>query len=231
MEQDDENLHREVSRLKYRMRTYSPLHLNSGNLDQHEIKMKERDEVLENLSIATEMFVAKFSSQLGQEKVKEVESQFSTLEEEFLAYRENFTCKVTELKNVSHPVPCLLDSFQIQQNAAKNKVKDKLEAIREDLEKLSKKASKVDDWSAATDLVVERAMKENEKLRKEFDGINTARREVAELMAEFDLDEIRDELSVQECDLKLVDVEKEVEDTVKAVEEQNDIRELYLFIG
>ena len=139
MEQEEENLQREISRLKYRMRTYSPLHLNSGNLDQHEIRMKERDEVLENLSIATEMFVAK----LCQEKVNEVESQFSTLEEEFLAYRETFTPKITELKNVSNPIPYLSDSFQIQQNAAKKKVKAKLEAIREDLEKLSKKASKV----------------------------------------------------------------------------------------
>ena len=105
MEQAVKNLQKEIARLKYRMRTYSPLHLNSGNLDQHEIKMKERDEVLENLSIATEMFVAKFSSQLGQEKVKEVESQFSTLEEEFLAYRENFTCKVTEQTYVYVVIP------------------------------------------------------------------------------------------------------------------------------
>ena len=96
----------------------------------------------------------------------------------------------------------------------------------EDLVKLSKKASKVEDWSAATDLVVERAMKENENLKKEYDRINAVKREVTELMAEFDLDEIRDGLSIQECDLKLDEVEKEVEATVKAVEEQNDTREL-----
>ena len=82
-------------------------------------------------------------------------------------------------------------------------------------------------WSNATDLAVERAMRENEKLKKEFDKINAVRREVKELMAEYDLEESRDGLSVQECDLKLVDVEREVEDTIKAVQEQNDIRELY----
>ena len=70
-------------------------------------------------------------------------------------------------------------------------------------------------------------MRENEKLRKEFDRINSVRRDVKELMAEFDLHETRDGLSVQEADLKLVDVEQEVENTIKAVEEQNDVRELY----
>ena len=77
MEQEEENLQREILRLKYRIRTYSPLHLNSGNLDEHESKMKERDEVLENLSISTQMFISKFSSQLGQEKVNDVQSQLS----------------------------------------------------------------------------------------------------------------------------------------------------------
>ena len=140
-----------------------------------------------------------------------------------------------KLKTISNPallLPsmnnlALSDSFHVQQNAAKKKVKAKLDAIMEDLVKLSKKASKVEDWSAATDLVVERAMKENENLKKEYDRINAVKREVTELMAEFDLDEIRDGLSIQECDLKLDEVEKEVEATVKTVEEQNDTRELY----
>ena len=77
----------------------------------------------------------------------------------------------------------------------------------EDLDKLSSKACKVSDWSEATDLAVERAMRENDKLKKEFDRINSVRREVKGLMAKFDLEEARDGLSVQECDLKLVDVE------------------------
>ena len=59
----------------------------------------------------------------------------------------------------------MIESIQIKQNAAKKKVVAKLEAIEEDLDKLSVKACKVDDWSAATDLAVERAMKENNNLR------------------------------------------------------------------
>ena len=38
-------------------------------------------------------------------------------------------------------------------------------------------------------------MKENEKLRKEYTRINNVRRDIDELMAEYDLDEVRDELS------------------------------------
>ena len=68
---------------------------------------------------------------------------------------------------------------------------------------------------------------ENEKLRKEFSRINTARRDIDELMAEFDLEEVRDGLSVQECDLKLFEVREEVEQTIKAVVEQDNLRELY----
>ena len=101
MEQDEENLQNETVRLKYRMRIYNPSHLNSVNLDQHENKMKEREEVLENLNIATLRFITKFSSQLGQEKINEVKSQLSSLEAEFLVYRENFLSKATELKNAS----------------------------------------------------------------------------------------------------------------------------------
>ena len=57
----------------------------------------------------------------------------------------------------------------------------------EDLVSLSVKASEVEDWSNASDLTVGRAMKENEKLRKEYTRINNARRDIDELMAEFGL--------------------------------------------
>ena len=236
MEEHEENLQREIIRLKHRMRIYTPSHLDSENFDQHEIKMRERGEVLENLDITTQMFVMKFSSQLGQERITTVKNQFSTLEREFLIYRESFKSKVAELRNTSntasHVLPSmnnltLSDSFQAKQNAAKKKVKAKVDAIMEDLVTLSNKACKVEDWSAVSDLMVERAMKENEKLRKEFIGINNARRNVEELMAEYDLDDARDGLMIQECDLKLDEVCKDVEATVKAVEKQDDTRELY----
>ena len=97
----------------------------------------------------------------------------------------------------------------------------------EDLVTLSKKACKVEDWTAASDLMISRAMKENEKLRKEFVRINNVRRNVDEIIAEYDLDDARDGLSIQECDLKLDEVNKEVEETVKSVEEEDNVRELY----
>jgi len=236
MEQDEENIQKEVFRLKYRLRMYTPSHLDSGSLDQHENKMRERDEVLENLNIAIQMFVTKYSSQLSQERIKEAKNQLSALEDEFLLYRESFTSKVTDLKkdlsSVSPVMPSinnltLSDSFEAKQNAAKKKVKAKVDAIMEDLLTLSSKACKVEDWSAASDLMIGRAMKENEKLQKEFIRINNVRRSVEESMAEFDLDDARDGLYIQECDLKLDEVSKDVEATVKAVEEQDDVRELY----
>ena len=97
----------------------------------------------------------------------------------------------------------------------------------EDLVTLSNKACKVEDWSVVSDLMIGRAMKENEKLRKEFIRINNVRRNVDEIIAEYDLDDARDGLSIQECDLKLDEVNKEVEETVKLVEEEDDTRELY----
>ena len=46
-------------------------------------------------------------------------------------------------------------------------------------------------------------------------------------MAEVGLEEERDGLSIHECDLKLNEVHEEVEQTVKAVEEQDTVREFY----
>ena len=97
----------------------------------------------------------------------------------------------------------------------------------EDLATLSSKACETEDWSTVSYLCVGRAMKENDKLRKEYTRINNVRRDIDELMAEFGLDEARDGLSVQECDLKLHEVHEEVEQTVKAVIEEDNIRELY----
>ena len=188
---------------------------NSGSLVHHEAKMKDREQVFEDTHLAMRKLIQKFSSQLSQERVSELKNQIPSLEQEFLMYMESFTSKLTELKNVpsiinraSSEVPSmsnlsLSDSSQGRQNAAKRKVKAKLETVMEDLISLSKKASEVEDWSAASDLVVGRAMKENENLRKEYTRINNVRRDIDELMAEYDLDEARDGLSVQECDLKL----------------------------
>ena len=182
------------------------------------------------------MFVLEYSSQLGQDRMTTVKNQITTLEREFLIYRESFKSKVAELKNNSNAASQVLpsmnnltlsDSLQAKQNAAKKKVKAKVDAIMEDLVTLSNKACKVEDWSVVSDLMIGRAMKENEKLRKEFIRINNVRRNVDEIIAEYDLDDARDGLSIQECDLKLDEVNKEVEETVKLVEEEDDTRELY----
>ena len=175
MEDAEEMIEDMRSRLEHRMRMYTLSHLNSGNLEHHENKIKEREQLLEDLSSATRKFIKKFSSQLDQERVMEVKVQLSAKEDEFLVYRESFYTKVSELKTLSmnnsaaslnHSINnlSLQDSFQVQQKAAKKKVKAKVDAILEDLADLSAKATKVDDWAVATDLIVERAMKENEKL-------------------------------------------------------------------
>ena len=231
MEQAEVLLKRKRRTLEHRMRIYTASQLNSTNFDLHDAEMKETQQFLLDLILSIEEHIDLFSHNLSQERIAALNSEVPALENKFVVYKDSFVTKLTELKNTSVILSMnnlsLSDSVQVQQNAAKKKIKAKLEAIMEDLVKLSRKASKIEDWSAVTDLIVERAMRENDKLRKEFDGINSARREIAELMAEYDLDEVRDELSIQECDMKLDEVEKEVEATVKAVEEQNDTRELY----
>ena len=195
--------------------------------------------MLEDTIDGIEILINKFSSQLGQEKINEFRNQIPTVEQEFLVYRESFASRLKELKqtpSINNPPPLevpslgdltLSDSFKFRQDAAKRKIKAKLEAVNEDLETLSAKATEVEDWSTASDLSVGRAMKENEKLRKEYTRINNMKRDIDELMAEFGLEEERDGLSVYECDLKLNEVHEEVEQTVKAVIEEDDARELY----
>ena len=101
MEDAEEMIEDMRSRLEHRMRMYTLSHLNSGNLEHHENKIKEREQLLEDLSSATRKFIKKFSSQLGQERVMEVKVQLSAKEDEFLVYRESFYMKVTELKTLS----------------------------------------------------------------------------------------------------------------------------------
>ena len=48
MEQAEEALNDKLSLLKLRMRMYLVSHLNIGNVDQHEAKMKEREQVFES---------------------------------------------------------------------------------------------------------------------------------------------------------------------------------------
>ena len=88
-------------KLDYRMEVYNLTHLNSGNLKHHGTKMAEREQVLEELSLATGKFMRKFSSQLSQERVDEIKGRLSTKKTEFIDYRESFSSKVTELESLS----------------------------------------------------------------------------------------------------------------------------------
>ena len=239
MEQAEINLKRKRRLLEHRMRIYTVSQLNKANVNLHEAVIKEIQDLLTDLILTIEEHIDEFSTHLGQERITQLNAEVSTLERNFLVYTDSFVPNLTDLRqnpSINNPalqeVPslshlALSDSFQVRQNAAKRKVKARLEAVMEDLVKLSKKACEVEDWASASDLSVGRAMKDNEKLRNEYIRINTARRDIDELMAEFDLEEARDGLSVQECDLKLYEVREEVEQTVKAVVEKDNLRELY----
>ena len=199
MEEAVDILEEKLNLLKHRMRMYPVSHLHAGNVDQHESKMKDREQLLEEIFLANSKLLKKFSSQLGQERTNELKDKIPTIEKEFLAYVESFASKLQELKNIPSmhnlaPVEIpsmgnltLSETFQGRQNAAKKKVKAKVDAIMEDLVTLSKKACKVEDWTAASDLMISRAMKENEKLRKEFVRINNVRRNVDEIIAEISM--------------------------------------------
>ena len=239
MEQAEVNLKRKRRLLEHRMRIYTVSQLNSANVNLHENAVEKIQDILSDLILAIEEHIEEFSPHLGQERIAQLNSEVSTLENRFLVYTDSFVPKLTDLRqNLSInnsaliEVPslnnlALSDTFQVRQNAAKRKVKAKLEAVMEDLVALSNKVCEVEDWSSASDLSVGRAMKENDKLRKEFTRIHTARRDIDELMAEFDLEEARDGLMVQECDIKLYEVREEVEQTIKAVVDQDNVRELY----
>ena len=53
MEQAEEALNDKLCLLKLRMRMYLVSHLNIGNVDQHEAKMKEREQVFEDIHLVS----------------------------------------------------------------------------------------------------------------------------------------------------------------------------------
>ena len=60
MEDAEEIIHDLRTKLEYRMEMYTITHLNSGNLKHHSSKMEEREQVLEDLTLATSKFTRKF---------------------------------------------------------------------------------------------------------------------------------------------------------------------------
>ena len=149
MEQAEVLLKRKRRILEHRMRIYTTSQLNSTNFDLHEAEMKETQQFLLDLILSIEEHIDLFSHNLSQERIAALNSEVPALENKFVVYKDSFVTKLTELKNTSVILSMnnlsLSDSVQVQQNAAKKKVKAKLEAIMEDLVKLSRKASKVED--------------------------------------------------------------------------------------
>ena len=58
------------------MRMYPNSHLNAGTIDQHEAKVKEREQMLKDTAIAIRTHLRKFSSQIAQEKMNELKIKF-----------------------------------------------------------------------------------------------------------------------------------------------------------
>ena len=114
-----------------------------------------------------------------------------------------------------------------KKTASAKKAKAKIQAIMDDLSTLNDKTKVVEDWNAVTDLVVGRAMKENDKIVKEYSKINDLRREVDEIIAEYDLDDVDDELGLQECEIRMVEVQENVEEMIKSIKKEDNERELY----
>ena len=141
MEQAEDLVDETRSKLELRMRLYTLSHLNSVNMDLHTNEIQNTQQILENLNEAIRKLIKKFSPQLGQERVGALKTELCLFEEKFVVYRESFVPKLTDLRKahsinnaVSSVVPsmnslALADSFQAEQNAAKKKVKAKLERI------------------------------------------------------------------------------------------------------
>ena len=111
--------------------------------------------------------------------------------------------------------------------AAIKKVDSKLSNISTDLAELKLKLIEVEDWSTQTDLTITREMKEIDNQKKDLQKIVDMVRDVDNVVAENNLDEVRDELKLTECYTELQDVENELDEKIKNVEEQDKIRELY----
>ena len=168
MEQAEDLVEDTRVKLEYCMRIYTVSHLNSSNMDQHSTEIHAIHQILLDLNVEIRKLVRKFSSQLGEAKVDELKAEIPLLEEKFIVYRDSFVLKLAELRkspSINNYMPSaipsinnltLSDSFQVQQRAGIKKVKAKIDAIGEDLVKLSTKASKVDDWSVVSDLTVQR---------------------------------------------------------------------------
>ena len=86
MEEAENNLDDKLYLFRQSMRMYPISHLHAGTIDQHEAKVKEREQMLKDTAIAIRTHLRKFSSQIAQEKMNELINQIPALEGEFLNY-------------------------------------------------------------------------------------------------------------------------------------------------
>ena len=68
MEEAENILEDKLYLFRQSMRMYPISHLHAGNVDQHEAKVKEREQMLKDIAIAIRTHLRKFSSQIAQEK-------------------------------------------------------------------------------------------------------------------------------------------------------------------
>jgi len=150
MEQAEALIKRKRRTMEHHLRMYTPSQLKSMNVNRHAGELKEIKLLVLDLILTIEEHIDEFSTQVGQERIDSLNSEIPTLENKFMISESSFVSKLKNVSNQALILPSmnnlsLSDSFQIQQTAAKKKVKAKLEAVMEDLVKLSKKASKVED--------------------------------------------------------------------------------------
>ena len=148
MEQAEKVIGAKLRRLRHRKRMYTVSDLGNENLDQHGAEIKEREQILDDVIADIETFLEDFSSELSQDKTAAFQNKISAVEQEFLVYRKSFASRLLELKptpSMNSPVSLetssmanltLSESFQARQDAAKRKIKTKLDAVMEDLASL-----------------------------------------------------------------------------------------------
>ena len=131
------------------MRMYTVSDLVHVNLDQHTTEIKEREQILDDVIADIETLLEDFSFELGEDKTAAFQNKINAVEQDFLVYRKSFESRLMELKptpSMNSPVSLqtsslanqtLSESLQARQEAAKRKIKAKLEAVMEDLVSLS----------------------------------------------------------------------------------------------
>ena len=247
------NINRKIKKFGLRISTYTPEQLTSGTLQYHMSEMNDVRTIYEDLSIDISEFLDNYRPNLSEEDIQrwdavlvELQSKFKTFKLSFLPILNELNASSVQSNSVhDEQIKLLREQNEIsklnqqtvneqsvkvvidKRATAVKKAKAKIENLTEDIEELSLKANKVEDWTTQTDLSICRAMKENSKLQKGLDQIISTRRDLENSIAEYDLSDEIDNLGLTECDHRIQDITSEVKATIEAVEKEDDSRELY----